>query len=96
MLLAVDLHEDFVDVEGVAVASVLSLQSAGVFGSKLDAPETDRFPSDDDASLGQQVFDICVAKIKAIIEPHRVTDDVWREAMAFIDIHSEILSIPGS
>ena len=58
MLLAVDPHKDFIDVEGIAVASVLSLQSSGVYGSKLDVepaplaqrvlwvPESDRFPSD--------------------------------------------------
>ena len=37
MLLAVDLYEDFIDVEGVAVASVLSLQSPGVYSAELDA-----------------------------------------------------------
>ena len=41
MLLAVYLHEDFIDVEGITVASVLSLQSPGVQGTEFDAPETD-------------------------------------------------------
>ena len=36
MLLAVDLYEDFIDVEGVAVAPVLSLQAAGISSAKLD------------------------------------------------------------
>jgi len=30
MLLAVDLHKDFIDVEGVSVASVLSFESSSV------------------------------------------------------------------
>ena len=55
--------EDFIDVEGVAVASMLSLQSSGVYGSEFDAPEADRLPTDSDAALGQEIFDIAVTPI---------------------------------
>jgi len=53
MLLAVYLHEDFIDVEGITVASVLSLQSLGVQGTEFDAPETDSLSGYSDAPLGQ-------------------------------------------
>ncbi|MFT6958023.1 MAG: hypothetical protein ACJAYC_003039 [Halieaceae bacterium] len=43
MLLAIDLHKDFVDVERVAEAAVLSFQSASVQCSELYAPEANRF-----------------------------------------------------
>ena len=36
MLLAVDFDKDFIDVERVAVATVLSLQAAAINGAKLD------------------------------------------------------------
>ena len=52
MLLAIDLHKDFIDEEGIAIASMLSLQSFGVEGTELDAPEADRFAADGDASFG--------------------------------------------
>jgi len=42
ILLAVDLDEDFVDVESIAIASMLSFQAASINGTKLDTPETDR------------------------------------------------------
>jgi hypothetical protein len=42
MLLVIDLYEDFIDVESVAIAPVLSLQSTCVNGTELDAPEPDR------------------------------------------------------
>lgn len=61
MLLAVDLYEDFVDEKGVTITTVLSFQSAGINGSKLDAPEADRFSTDGDASFGKEVFDIPMA-----------------------------------
>jgi hypothetical protein len=41
VLLAVDLHEDFIDVEGITVASVFSFQPSSVQSTKLDAPEAD-------------------------------------------------------
>ena len=37
MLLAIDFDEDFVNVERVAVATVLSLQTAGINRTELDA-----------------------------------------------------------
>ena len=53
MLLTVDLNEDFIDVVRVAVASVFSLQSPGVYDTKLDTPETNRFSADSDSSIGK-------------------------------------------
>ena len=69
MLLAVDLDEDFIDVERVSVTTVLSLQSAGINGTEFYAPETDRFSADGYASLSQQTFNISVAEIESKIEP---------------------------
>ena len=37
VLLAIDLHKDFIDEKGIAIPSVLSFQSAGINGSELDA-----------------------------------------------------------
>jgi hypothetical protein len=36
VLLDVDLHKDLIDVKGVAIASVLSLQSAGINRTEFD------------------------------------------------------------
>jgi hypothetical protein len=38
LLLAIDLDEDFIDVEGVAISSMPSLQSPGVNCSEFNAP----------------------------------------------------------
>ena len=51
MLFAIDLHEDFIDVEGVTIATVLPLQPSSVYGSKLDTPQPDGFVTDSGASL---------------------------------------------
>ena len=44
--------EDFIDEEGIAVASMLAFQSACVNGSELDTPQANRFATDVDAAFG--------------------------------------------
>jgi hypothetical protein len=96
MLLAVDLDEDFIDVESVAVTAVLALQTTSINSSKLDAPEADRLPSDDDAPLCQKIFNIPMAEIKTVVEPNSIRNDIGWEPVAFIGIHPPILAIwPG-
>ena len=38
VLLTVDLYEDFIDIEWIAVSLMSALQSAGISMAKLDAP----------------------------------------------------------
>lgn len=45
--------EDFVDVEGVAIAYMLSLQPLGIFCAKLDAPPANRCVIDGDSTFSQ-------------------------------------------
>jgi hypothetical protein len=37
-----------------------------------------------------------MAKIESIVEPNGVTNDSWRESVAFICVHEPILTIMGS
>ena len=76
MLFAVDFYEDLIDVESIAVTPVLSLQSACVNGAKFDAPETDCFSGDSDASFGEEIFNISVAQIEAVVEPESLPHEV--------------------
>jgi hypothetical protein len=61
MLLTLDLDEDFIDVERVAIAAMLSLKPACVNSSELDAPKSDSFATDSDATLSQEIFYISMA-----------------------------------
>jgi hypothetical protein len=67
MLLAIDLHEEFIDVEGVALATVSALQSSGINGTELDAPEADGFSGYGDAPLRQDIFDISMAQVETVV-----------------------------
>jgi hypothetical protein len=93
MLLAVDLHEYFIDEEGVAIASVLPLQSHGIFGAEFDTPQANRFAADDNSSFSQQIFDVSMTEVEPEIEPDSIADDIRRESMAFICIHRPILAV---
>jgi hypothetical protein len=68
VLFAIYLYEDFIDVEGIAVAAMLTLQSSGVQiavaamltlqssgvqGAELDAPKANCFSADGDTPLSQ-------------------------------------------
>ena len=75
MLLPVDLHEDFVDVKGIAIDSLLPFQSAGINGSEIYTPEANRFAADDNAVFGEQIFYIAVAQVEAIVEPDGIGKD---------------------
>ena len=91
MLFAIDLHEDFIDEEGIAVAMMLSLQSPGEPGTELDTPEPNGFVGDCDASLSKQIFDITVAEVESEVKPDCIADDLRWELVTFVDIHSGII-----
>jgi len=91
MLLAIDLHEDFIDVEGIAVASVFSLQPFGMNGYEINAPESDGFVADLDTTFSQEIFDISIAQVESVVEPNCRGDDIKRESVAFVGIHGAIL-----
>jgi hypothetical protein len=93
MLFAIDLYKDFINVECIAVASMLAFQSACINGAELDTPETDCLSADGDATFSEEVFDISMAEIDSIVEPDSIGNDVGREAVALVCIHRRILVV---
>jgi hypothetical protein len=53
MLLAIDLDENFINIECVAIALMSALQSTGVLGTEFDTPQSDRPVADYNATFGQ-------------------------------------------
>jgi hypothetical protein len=43
--------------------------------------------------FSQRILEIPVAEIEPIVEPDSVTDDIGRESVTFVRIHSPILAI---
>jgi hypothetical protein len=40
------------------------------------------------SALSQEIFDISVTEIEAVVEPDGLADDIWWESMALVDISS--------
>jgi hypothetical protein len=81
------------DLSGLAITTVLSLQSSSVYSSELDAPKTDRFAAHGDTPLSEKIFNISMAEVKTIVEPDRVGNDIGRKAVAFVCVHLLILAV---
>ena len=92
MLFAVDLDEDLIDKECVAVATMLSLQTLCIFGTEFNTPQSDGFIADSDTSFGKEIFNVTMAEVETIIEPDGITDDVGWESVTLVCIHRPILS----
>ncbi len=61
LLFTIDLHEDLIEVEGIAVTKVSLLESTRVFSTELETPKSNRLVANNDASFREQVFDITIA-----------------------------------
>jgi len=57
-------------------------QPAGEVGPELQAPLPDTLVRDRHAALGQDQLDLAQAQAEHVIQPHRVADDLGREAVA--------------
>jgi hypothetical protein len=84
MLLTVDPDADLMDIEGIAIAPVPSLQAAGVDSAELDVPKAVRFATDGYAPFGQEIFDIAVTEIESIVQPDRIGNDIGRKSMTLV------------
>jgi hypothetical protein len=83
-LLAVDSHEDFVQVPNVAEAALAPLQFSGIVRTELLTPDSNRFRRDDDSAFGEKILDISEAQAEAMVNPDRIADNFWRETTTVI------------
>jgi hypothetical protein len=84
VFLARDRDQGFVEMPNIAAAWRLAPEAASVRRSKLQRPSTDRLIRHDDAALEQHLLDQPQAQRKPEVQPHRMGDDLGREAMAFV------------
>ena len=84
MGLAIDREEHFIQVSLIAWAGTAPAQLVRVGLAEFAAPLPYRFVGHNHAPLGQQFFNITIAEVEAEVEPHRVGDDLLREAKAFV------------
>ena len=80
-LLASYPDKNFVQEEAVTVAAVSAPQSMCVPGSELVAPEADRLVGDEDPLPSQEVLDVSMAEVEAVVEPDGVLNDLRRKSV---------------
>ena len=81
LALPIDRHEDLVQIPCVAQATLAAFQTTGVLGAELHGPLSDRFISYVHSAFGEQILNFPIAETESIIEPDRMTDDLWWKAM---------------
>jgi hypothetical protein len=98
--LALDVHEDLVQVPDIAEPTLAPLEIPCVLGPKLPAPLSDGLVRDDNAEFRQKVLDISKAQAESVIQPDCVTDYFGRETVSAVDvaicIHQLYLAGTGS
>ena len=82
--LAADLDADLIHMQDVVQLVLPATQVPSKGGTEFATPQSDRLAGDCDATPGEKVFDISEAKGEPMMEPHRVTDDLRREAVTSI------------
>ena len=92
MLLAVDSDKDLIDLESVAIAAALSLESPCIEGTEFVAPQVGRLSVDGDPTFSEEIFIVSVALVESILQPNCAVDDISWESMALIGIHDQIVS----
>ena len=88
MLYAVNLHEYFINIEGIPIPLVPVLQTSSIPGTKFVTPQPDGFIADDDTSFSQKIFDIPMTEIESMIEPDGVLDDFRWKSVTFVRVSS--------
>jgi hypothetical protein len=80
-LLAADIYENFVQVPDVERRATAPANSAGKGLSEFQNPQTNRFVTDIDTALDEQVLYVSVAHGEAEVEPYGLPDNVRVKAV---------------
>jgi hypothetical protein len=67
-----------------------ALESPREEWAELVAPEPHRLVGRFDSPLGEQVFDVAVAEVEAMVEPDRVLDDGGWETVPLIGVGGSV------
>src|SRR5258708_35703588 len=84
MGLPVDLQVDFIQMPRIAHLTTTAFELISICLPEFQRPLTDGFIRQDDAALRHNLFNITETEREAKIQPHAVTDNLRREAVASV------------
>jgi hypothetical protein len=73
LLAPLDVHEEFVQMPGVAQASLPTPEDTSVCGTEGETPLPNRLIGHGDAPLGEEIFGISEAQTEPVVQPDRVS-----------------------
>jgi hypothetical protein len=83
LLLAVDSHEEFVQMPAIAETPLPLLKTSCIVSAELPTPTSNGFVGDRDAAFRQKILHISEAHAERMTDPHGVTDDLrWKTVSA--------------
>jgi hypothetical protein len=83
VLLAVDSHEDFIQMPDIAKATLSPLEFPRIGRTELLTPMSNGFIGDDDSALSE-IFDVAETHTEMVIKPDGMTDDLRRKSVSVI------------
>jgi hypothetical protein len=83
--LPIDHQTEFIEVPDVRTGAPRAPQASGVLQTEPERPEPDGFIRDLDAASKHQFRDVAQAHPETVVEPHAMTNDLGRKAVAFIE-----------
>jgi hypothetical protein len=82
--LALDIHEELVQVPNVSQLPLSAPEPPGVAWAELPTPLPDGLVGDDDSSLRQELLNVSEAQAEAVVQPDGVTDDLRRKSVSAV------------
>ena len=79
---AADIYENFVQVPDVECGAPAFSEPAGIGWSEFQNPQTNRFVTDINTALREEIFDVTEAQGEAEVEPNGLPDSVGVKAVA--------------
>lgn len=84
--LTIDRDKEFIQMLGIAEATLSSLQSPSIIRTELLTPLSDSLVRDDDSAFGKKIFDIAKTQTEAVVNPDGMTDDVRRKPVSVVAV----------
>jgi hypothetical protein len=84
LLSSLDRQEELVQIPGVAHPASSGPKRPRILSAEGPTPLSDRLVGDGDSSLSEQIFSIPKAQTEAMVEPHRVPDNLGWESVSVV------------
>jgi len=69
--------QDFINVKGIPVTQVLTFRATDEEGSEFCTPEADGFATYGDMPFSEEILNISMTEVEALVQPDCIGNDIW-------------------